>query len=768
MENEVYSIPPNSLFNNFKSGQEITKKDSLLNFKLISKKEGIVRIKNNSIQDKIETIEIEKCKKFFNLNVFWEKKIEKLIVKTKENQYYMISNDISQISTKNLTVFAKKITSKYKTETGGQIFYPNNLAIKTNKFFEKNYFQKNRKILFIPLESHTINKDRSLLLISNLTKLKAAKTELIRGLYSETAGFLQTRESNQIINEIKIKPGEFFEFFDLKLEEINELKKLNKKIYFPGEVIFDDIIVEYLTFIEIIEDGSKYGIILRPIEEFNIPKPKNTLKLKQKEKEKIHFRFVNSLLRRTKRLKQQSDLIEFNVLLEQKLQFNPNKNNFLFKLIKKKNNTKAFNLALVDQESISINEFISKKFNNENLKISLFVKNFEYIEFKTLLALISIIPTKKLNLETIDKIYTEPNSPKFLLTSKENYKNYYNEGNLKFKNSNVLVKKGDKIEPRIKINYSGKIIFSDTFKFKIHKGTPFYITNETELINFKDNSRFVKEGDVFGRIEFEQIVTGDIVQGLPKIEEILEARKAQNPAVLASSAGLVKEIINGETKKIEILDNTKPKKYREGRRSTLYNFKNRNEITVKKSEYVYLGQALTQGSINPHNLLTVYFNYYKNYGNDYEAAYMSFKNIQLLLIQKVQQVYNSQGVSIADKHLEVIIKRISSKVQVISYGTSYLLPGEIIELKKINYINKILFKSGKRLIQYSPILLGITKASLLTDSFISAASFQETTKILTSAAIEGKIDWLRGLKENVIIGRLIPAGTGFRDDVITR
>ena len=142
-----------------------------------------------------------------------------------------------------------------------------------------------------------------------------------------------------------------------------------------------------------------------------------------------------------------------------------------------------------------------------------------------------------------------------------------------------------------------------------------------------------------------------------------------------------------------------------------------------------------------------------------------FKNIQLLLIQKVQQVYNSQGVSIADKHLEVIVKRISSKVQILNSGSSCLLPGEIIELKQVNYINNILSQSYKTVASYQPILLGITKASLLTDSFISAASFQETTKILTAAAIEGKIDWLRGLKENVIIGRLIPAGTGFRNDL---
>ena len=122
---------------------------------------------------------------------------------------------------------------------------------------------------------------------------------------------------------------------------------------------------------------------------------------------------------------------------------------------------------------------------------------------------------------------------------------------------------------------------------------------------------------------------------------------------------------------------------------------------------------------------------------------------------------SSQGVTIADKHIEVIIRQITSKVKITKSGSTLFLPGELIELKQIQYINEIMEKTNRKPASYQPILLGITKASLLTESFISAASFQETTKILTAAAIEGKIDWLRGLKENVIIGRLIPAGTGF-------
>jgi DNA-directed RNA polymerase subunit beta' len=137
------------------------------------------------------------------------------------------------------------------------------------------------------------------------------------------------------------------------------------------------------------------------------------------------------------------------------------------------------------------------------------------------------------------------------------------------------------------------------------------------------------------------------------------------------------------------------------------------------------------------------------------------KNIQFLLIEKVQEVYITQGVVISNKHLEVILKQMTSKIQILRSSDTFLLPNEILELKQINYINEILKKSGRKKVRFQPILLGITKASLLSDSFISASSFQETTKILTSAAIEGKIDWLRGLKENVIIGNIVPIGTGF-------
>jgi DNA-directed RNA polymerase subunit beta' len=159
--------------------------------------------------------------------------------------------------------------------------------------------------------------------------------------------------------------------------------------------------------------------------------------------------------------------------------------------------------------------------------------------------------------------------------------------------------------------------------------------------------------------------------------------------------------------------------------------------------------------------LEIYFNYYRESLSGYEAALKAFNAAQLFLVGEVQSVYQSQGIEISDKHIETIVRQMTAKVRIDDGGDTVMLPGELVELRQVEQVSEAMAITGGAGAEYTPVLLGITKASLNTDSFISAASFQETTRVLTEAAIEGKSDWLRGLKENVIIGRLIPAGTGF-------
>jgi DNA-directed RNA polymerase subunit beta' len=185
------------------------------------------------------------------------------------------------------------------------------------------------------------------------------------------------------------------------------------------------------------------------------------------------------------------------------------------------------------------------------------------------------------------------------------------------------------------------------------------------------------------------------------------------------------------------------------------------KMKFTNGDFVEVASPLTDGQISPHDMLSTLFEYYRTRLTIDAACKLSFKYLQLFLVNEVQRTYLAQGVQIADKHIEVIVKQMTSKVRVEESGDTTLLPGEILSLYQAEKITKAARLANDLPPFYIPILLGLTKASLNSESFISAASFQETTRVLTEAAIEGKKDWLNGLKENVIIGSLIPAGTGF-------
>jgi len=228
----------------------------------------------------------------------------------------------------------------------------------------------------------------------------------------------------------------------------------------------------------------------------------------------------------------------------------------------------------------------------------------------------------------------------------------------------------------------------------------------------------------------------DITQGLPRIQELFEARNPKGKASIAEINGVITKIEEENGKYIiHIKNDVETRKH-----TTNYSVK----LSVVEGQEVTAGQRLTHGAISPKELLVV----------------TDPISTQQYILSETQKVYRSQGVDISDKHVEIIAKRMISKIKIINSGDSYFLPGTMVNINKFTDINKGLILEGKRPATGRPVLLGITKASLETDSFLSAASFQETTRILTDAAIHGKVDKLEGLKENVILGKLIPAGTG--------
>jgi len=233
------------------------------------------------------------------------------------------------------------------------------------------------------------------------------------------------------------------------------------------------------------------------------------------------------------------------------------------------------------------------------------------------------------------------------------------------------------------------------------------------------------------------IAGDDITQGLPRVEELFEARKPKGLAIIAEFAGKVQ--INDTKKKREIVITNE-----EAGESKSYLVPYGSRIKVENGSYVEAGDELTEGSVNPHDILKI----------------KGLRGVQDYLLQEVQRVYRLQGVDINDKHIEVIVRQMLKKVRVDENGDTDFLPGSLVDRMEFEETNKRMREQGLKEAEGKIVLLGITKASLATDSFLSAASFQETTRVLTDAAIKGKKDPLIGLKENVIIGKLIPAGTG--------
>ncbi|MEE0396919.1 MAG: DNA-directed RNA polymerase subunit beta', partial [Lachnospiraceae bacterium] len=231
----------------------------------------------------------------------------------------------------------------------------------------------------------------------------------------------------------------------------------------------------------------------------------------------------------------------------------------------------------------------------------------------------------------------------------------------------------------------------------------------------------------------------DITQGLPRVEELFEARKPKGLAIIAEFGGRVE--IRDTKKKREVIVHNE-----ETGESKAYLIPYGSRIKVLDEQMIEAGDELTEGSVNPHDLLKI----------------KGIRAVQDYMIREVQRVYRLQGVDIADKHIEVIVRQMLKKIRIENHGDTEFLPGTLVDVLDFEDMNEKLIAEGKEPAEGKQVMLGITKAALATNSFLSAASFQETTKVLTEAAIKGKVDPLIGLKENVIIGKLIPVGTGMK------
>ena len=285
-------------------------------------------------------------------------------------------------------------------------------------------------------------------------------------------------------------------------------------------------------------------------------------------------------------------------------------------------------------------------------------------------------------------------------------------------------------------NRSGAKDIKPVIQLSNTKGNTDYNLPGGAIITLSDGDK-VEAGDIIARIPQAVTKTKDITGGLPRVADLFEARKPKEPAILAESSGIVS--FGKETKgKLRLVITND---VGESTETLIHKYRN---INLYEGESIEKGEVVVDGELTPHDILRL----------------LGIPALADYLVTEVQNVYRLQGVKINDKHIEVIVRQMLRKVEIVEPGDSNYLPGEQAERKNVLEENKQLIEDSKKPIVFNPVLLGITKASLVTESFISAASFQETTRVLTEAAVRGASDGLKGLKENVIVGRLIPAGTG--------
>ena len=649
-------------------------------------------------------------------------------------------------------VVAELADDRFRTGTGGLVKFAPGLAIKKARSAKNGYeVNKGGTLLWIPQETHEINKDISLLMITDGQWIEAG-TEVVKDIFSQTAGIVTVTQKNDILREIIVRSGDFHLSSDSKALERFEG---DGQMVNPGEEIAKGLSIEEMKYVQTVETPEGKGLLLRPVEEYTIPneaqlpelshvKQANGPHLGIKATQRLAFK-DNELIKSVEGV----ELLKTQLILET-FDTTPQMTVDVEKAPDKRAKTIS-RLRLVILESILVRRDTMSDSSHGSTHTELQVEDGISVKAGDVIATTQIL-CKQAGVAQLPEA-TEADPVRRLLVERPEDTTTLSTSGKPVVAVGQRIVDGELLAEGEPSSCCGEVEAVDSNSVTLRLGRP-YMVSPDSVLHVRDGD-LVQRGDGLALLVFERQKTGDIVQGLPRIEELLEARRPRESAVLCKKPGTV-EIKQGDDDEsltvtvIEADDAIGEYPILLGR-----------NVMVSDGQQVTAGELLTDGPINPHELLECFFEDLRSRKPLMDAAQEAIANLQHRLVTEVQNVYKSQGVSIDDKHIEVIVRQMTSKVRVEDAGDTTLLPGELIELRQVEDTNQAMAITGGAPAEFTPVLLGITKASLNTDSFISAASFQETTRVLTEAAIEGKSDWLRGLKENVIIGRLIPAGTGF-------
>lgn len=787
LSGEVYNLPPGAE-PVVKNNDKIQANSVLAETKLISEHGGVVRLPQENTTGGAREIEIITASVLLDTAKVRAEKyqgVDHYLIETQSGQLFSLKA-APGTKVQNNQVVAELIDDRYRTHTGGIIKYAGVEVAKRGKAKQGYEVIQGGTLLWIPEEAHEVNKDISLLLVEDGQFIEAG-TEVVKDIFCSTSGVIEVVQKNDILREIVIKPGDLHLIDDLDAiapDHRTIITENTGSLVHPGQEVYPGITPQELRYLEYIETPEGPALLLRPVQEYHIPDqpsvPTQRASSAAGEQTQIKNREIpeeeNSLtqnteltqsleLRAVQRLPYKDgervksveglDLLRTQLVLE--IGRDAPQLAADIELIPDQNDPEVMRLQLVILESLVIRRDVAADATQGSTQTRLLVQNGQEIPPGAVVARTEIqckeageIRGIKEGAEAIRRVLivreTDLITIETTVTSKKELSVKVND----------LITDGSTIAPEVVAPSSGMVVaLNETDKgvaVVMRIARPYRVSNGAIL--HIDDGDLVQRGDNLVLLVFERTKTGDIIQGLPRIEELLEARKPKEACILARRPGTV-QIVYGDDEPHEI------KVIESDGVIAEYPIGPGQNVIVGDGQEVDAGEPLTDGPSNPHEILEIFFELHRESRGIYEASLAALRACQTFLVNEVQSVYQSQGIEISDKHIEVIVRQMTSKVRVDDGGDTVMLPGELVELRQIEQVNEAMSITGAATAQYTPVLLGITKASLNTDSFISAASFQETTRVLTEAAIEGKSDWLRGLKENVIIGRLIPAGTGF-------
>ncbi|MCL6434513.1 MAG: DNA-directed RNA polymerase subunit beta' [Leptolyngbyaceae cyanobacterium HOT.MB2.61] len=749
LSGEVYNLPPGAepIVSN---GDRVESGGVIAETKLITEHGGTVRLPQEVEGKGGREVEIITASVLLDqawVRVESYQGRDHYLIETNHNQVFSLKATPGTKVTNNQVV-AELIDDHYRTQTGGIIKYSGVEVAKRGKAKQGYEVVKGGTLLWIPEEAHEVNKDISLLMVEDGQYVEAG-TEVVKDIFCQSSGVVEVTQKNDILREIVIKPGDLH-----MIDNLDDIITRESVLVNPGQEIMPGLVANELRYVEYVETPEGPAMLLRPVTEFAVPDEPSVPSQESTNEESgrsIRLRAVQRMpYKDGERVKSVEGLELIKIQLVLEIDKDAPQLAADIELVPDENDPETLRLQLVILESLVVRRDIAADPTQGSTLTRILVKDGDQILPGAVVARTEIqckeageVRGIRQGAEAIRRILVVRDADQVTVDT---------GGKTPTVQVGDLLVAGAEIAPGVILEESGQVLEVGNSSVRLRSARPYRVSPGAVL--HIDDGDLVQRGDNLVLLVFERTKTGDIIQGLPRIEELLEARKPKEACVLCERSGTA-QVSYGEDDSVEV------KVIETDGVVTEYNINPGQNVIVSDGQEVSAGERLTDGPANPHELLEILFKANRESAGMHDAALHSLREVQMFLVNEVQSVYQSQGIDISDKHIEVVVRQMTSKARIDDGGDTTMLPGELVELYQVEQVNEAMSITGGAPAEYTPVLLGITKASLNTDSFISAASFQETTRVLTEAAIEGKSDWLRGLKENVIIGRLIPAGTGF-------